>query len=183
MRELSLHILDIVQNSVSAGASLIQIVIVEDTKADRMSIDIIDNGRGMTRTQVSKVSDPFFTSRTTRKVGLGIPLFKMAAEQAGGDFSIESIPGKGTTVKATFGLTHIDRAPLGNMIATVNVLIRCNPKIDFIYRREKDGRSFTLDTREVREELGAEVPLDTPEVLEWVDGYLKENTEQIVGGA
>lgn len=183
MRELSLHILDIVQNSVSAGASLIQIVIVEDTKADRMSIDIIDNGRGMTRTQVSKVSDPFFTSRTTRKVGLGIPLFKMAAEQAGGEFSIESIPGKGTTVKATFGLTHIDRAPLGNMIATVNVLIRCNPKIDFIYRREKDGRSFTLDTRDLRKELGAEVPLDTPEVLEWVDGYLKENTEQIVGGA
>ena len=174
MRELSLHILDIVQNSVSAGASLIQIAIREDTKADRMSIDIIDNGRGMTRTQVSKVSDPFFTSRTTRKVGLGIPLFKMAAEQAGGDFSIESIPGKGTTVKATFGLTNIDRAPLGNMVATVNVLI---------YHREKDDRSFTLDTRELRKELGVEVPLDAPEVLEWVDGYLKENTEQIVGGA
>ena len=183
MRELSLHILDIVQNSVSAGASPIQIAIREDSKADRMSIDIIDNGRGMTRTQVSKVSDPFFTSRTTRKVGLGIPLFKMAAEQAGGDFSIESIPGKGTTVKATFGLTNIDRAPLGNMVATVNVLIRCNPKIDFIYHREKDDRSFTLDTRELRKELGVEVPLDAPEVLEWVDGYLKENTEQIVGGA
>ena len=175
MRELSLNVMDIAQNSLSAGASLTQIVVEESSAEDTLTLKIIDNGRGMT--------DPFFTTRTTRKVGLGVPLFKMAAEQTGGSFSIESEPGKGTTVTAVFKPSHIDMTPLGDINSTVGLLIYSNPDRDFIFRRERDGRSFTLDTRELREILGEEVKLSAPEVSEWIQGYLKEQTDMIFGGA
>ena len=176
MRELSLNVMDIAQNSLSAGASLTQIVVEESSAEDTLTLKIIDNGRGMTAEQAARVTDPFFTTRTTRKVGLGVPLFKMAAEQTGGSFSIESEPGKGTTVTAVFKPSHIDMTPLG-------LLIYSNPDRDFIFRRERDGRSFTLDTRELREILGEEVKLSAPEVSEWIQGYLKEQTDMIFGGA
>ena len=173
MRELSLNILDIAQNSITAGATLIAIRVAEDTAADRLTIAVQDDGKGMTAEQVARVMDPFYTTRTTRKVGMGIPLFRMAAQQTGGDLSIDSTPGAGTTVTATLGLSHIDRMPLGDMTDTMVTLIRLNPHLDFVYTQSADDRSFRLDTRELRGVLD-EVPLDTPDVLNWISDYLKQ---------
>ncbi len=173
MKELSLNVLDIAQNSISAGATLITIETIEDGTADRLYINILDNGKGMTAEQVAHVTDPFYTTRTTRKVGLGVPLFKMAAEMAGGDFAIQSEVGKGTAVRASFQLSNVDRMPLGDMEDTVAMLIHMNPGLDFVYRRGKDGREFVLDTRELRQILG-DVPLNEPDVAEWIKGYLSE---------
>lgn len=183
MRELSLHILDIAQNSISAGAALIKISVDEDVQSDSLTLCIADNGRGMTAEQAARVSDPFYTTRTTRKVGLGVPLFRMAAEMTGGDFSVKSQPGLGTTVTARFVTSSIDMIPLGEINSTVSLLIRCNPEIDFIFRRSLNGNSFTLDTRELKQTLGPQVPLDTQEVMEWIEGYLAEQTQIIIGGA
>ena len=182
MKELSLHLLDVAKNSVAAGATWVDISLDED-KDGRLTIVISDNGRGMSPEFLAQVTDPFTTTRTTRKVGLGVPLFKMAAEQTGGSFSIESEPGKGTTVTAVFKPSHIDMTPLGDINSTVGLLIYSNPDRDFIFRRERDGRSFALDTRELREILGEEVKLSAPEVSEWIQGYLKEQTDMIFGGA
>ena len=113
MPEIAMNILDVAENSVRAGASLIRITVDISRELDRLNIVIEDNGCGMTAEQVAHVTDPFFTTRTTRKVGLGVPFFKMAAESTGGSFSIESVPGQGTVVTAVFGLSHIDRMPLG----------------------------------------------------------------------
>lgn len=179
MRELSLNVLDIAQNSIAAGASLTEILVKEDTAADRIVITVRDNGRGMTPEQVRKVSDPFYTTRTTRKVGMGIPLFRMAAEMAGGELRIDSRPGEGTTVTAAFVRSHIDRMPLGDMTGTVAALIRMNPDRDFRYTRGLNGRTFTVDTRELREILG-DVPLDTPEVAAWIGEYIAEQTEAVL---
>lgn len=178
MQELSLNILDIAQNSVKAGASLITITVAEDSAADRMTIDIVDNGCGMTAEQVAKVIDPFFTTRTTRRVGLGVPFFKMAAELTGGSFGIESTPGQGTRVMAVFVLSSIDRMPLGDIGSTITTLIQGSPDIDFVYTRSIDGREMTADTRQFREVLGG-LPLDTPEVLAFVSDYIAENTAEL----
>lgn len=181
MRELSLSVLDIVQNSISAGAGLTQISVNTDTAADRLVIRITDNGCGMTEEQVRQVTDPFFTTRTTRRVGMGVPLFKLAAEQTGGSLVITSEPGKGTEVTASFVPSHVDMTPLGDMESTIAILIRLNPNIDFTYEFGIDSRSFTLDTRELREQLG-EVSLDNEDVLAWIAEYLKENTDDIKNG-
>lgn len=173
MRELSLNILDIAQNSITAGASLVTVRVQEDTAADRLAIAVEDNGKGMTKEQVSRVMDPFYTTRTTRKVGMGIPLFRMAAEMAGGGLTIESAPGVGTTVAATFSLSHIDRMPLGDVAGTMVTLIRLNPQLDFLYRHTVDGTAFELDTRRLREILG-DVPLNEPEVIGWISDYLAQ---------
>ena len=178
MRELSLNVLDIAQNSLSAGATLVEITVTEDTAADQLTIVIKDNGRGMTGEQVRRVSDPFYTTRTTRKVGMGIPLFRMAAEMAGGGLEIQSEPGKGTCVQADFTLSHIDRMPLGDMTGTISALIRLNPTVDFLYRHQRDGREAVLDTRELRQVLEG-VPLDTPDVMEWIEGSLTEQETAI----
>lgn len=181
MRELSLNVLDIAQNSISAGASLVTLRVEEDSAADRIVIEIEDNGCGMTLEQIKQVRDPFYTTRTTRKVGMGVPLFRMAAEMAGGGLDIRSRPGTGTVVTASFVRSHIDRMPLGDMCATVSALIRLNPDIDFCYRHTIDGRSFQVDTRELRSILG-DVPLNAPEVMEWIDGYLREQMDSILAG-
>jgi hypothetical protein len=180
MRELSLYILDIAQNSISADASLIEIEVEESTESDRITIRVADNGRGMSPEQVKQVADPFFTTRTTRRVGMGIPLFRMAAEMAGGGLNIESKLGKGTTVTATFVRSHIDRAPLGDLGGTMTALIRLNPDRDFYYKHVLDGRLFTVDTRELRGVLG-EVTLNTPEVAAWISEYMDEQ-EKILSG-
>lgn len=182
MRELSLNVLDVAQNSVRADASLTEITVTEDEAADSLVIEIGDNGKGMTPEQVKHVIDPFFTTRTTRKVGLGVPLFKMAAEQTGGGLEIASQAGVGTTVTARFHPSHVDMTPLGDINSTVSLLIRCNPGLDFCFTHRVNGREFTLDTRQLREILGG-VPLDSPDVMEWIDGFLKEQTELIYGGA
>jgi hypothetical protein len=169
--------MDVAQNSVSAAASLIGIDILEN--GDKLLIQISDNGRGMSPEQVQSVTDPFFTTRTTRDVGLGVPLFKLAAEQTGGSLEITSEQGRGTVVKACFNTGHIDMTPLGDMNETIVLLITCNPAIDFVYVREKDGNRFTLDTREVREILGEDVPLSEPDVAAWLRDWLKENENEL----
>lgn len=172
MKELSLHILDIVNNSVSAKATRIGIDIAE--RDPWLYISITDNGCGMDAEFVARVTDPFTTTRTTRKVGMGLPLLKLAAEQTGGALSIDSQVGVGTTVTVTFGLTHIDRPPLGDMTATMVTLIQGAPDIDFTYTHHSADRACTLDTAELRLAL-EEVPLDTPDVLAWIQAYLTEN--------
>lgn len=182
MRELSLNILDIAQNSLSAGAGLVTLTVDEDSGADSLTLRVEDDGRGMDADTLQKVRDPFYTTRTTRKVGMGIPLFRMAAEMTGGSLDIVSEPGKGTAVTASFSLSHIDRMPLGDMAGTVTALIRLNPGVDFVYRHTVDGRSFEMDTRELRAQLG-DVPLSEPDVMEWIDGYLREQEDSLGGTA
>ncbi len=182
MRELSLNVMDIAQNSVRANASVIKIDVTEDTDKSTLEIKISDNGCGMSEEQVKSVIDPFFTTRTTRKVGLGIPLFKMAAEQTGGFLSIESQLGNGTVVTAKFISSHMDMTPLGDINSTISILIRCNPDTNIVFTHTVNEQSFTLDTNELKEVLG-DVPLDTPEVMQWIDDYLKEQTEILYGGA
>ena len=174
--------MDVAQNSVRAEATLVFITVEESDKNDSLSIIIEDNGCGMTEEQVAQVIDPFFTTRTTRKVGLGVPLFKMSAEQTGGSFSIESEVGRGTKTQASYVKSHVDMTPLGDINSTVSILIRCNPDIDFVFTHSFDNGSFTLDTRELREVLEG-VSLDTPDVVEWIEQFLDEQTENICGGA
>ncbi len=181
MTELSLNILDVAENSVRAQATLIEIEVSADMTTDLLLIVIRDNGCGMTEEQVNAVIDPFFTTRTTRKVGLGVPFFKLAAESTGGNFTITSQKGIGTVVTATFGLSHIDRMPLGDMAATIHTLIVYHPDIDFVYRYTYGEKSFTLDTREFREILG-ELPLDAPDVSAYILDYLRENGNETDGG-
>lgn len=182
MRELSLNILDIAQNSITALASLITVEISENTKDKSLLIGIYDNGKGMSEEQLGSVVDPFFTTRTTRKVGMGIPLFKMAAEITGGSFEIKSKLAEGTEIKAVFKTDSVDFTPLGDVCATVVMLITMNTDRDFIYKRSVDGREFVLDTREIKKILG-DVPLDTYEVSEWLKDYITENTNDLYGGA
>ncbi len=188
MRELSLNVMDIAQNSISAGASLITITVEEDAELDELSISIGDNGRGMTPEQVEHVTDPVFTTRTTRSVGLGVPLFKMEAEMTGGRFSIESTLGVGTTTTAVFKPSSVDMIPLGDINGTVSMLVMMNPDLDFLYTRsykpmEGERREFALDTRELRTVLGEDVPLNLPDVTGWVNEFLSENTDELLNGS
>ena len=174
--------MDIAQNSISAGAALIGIEVDEDTAKDRMIIRITDNGKGMSAEQAARVKDPFYTTRTTRKVGLGIPLFKMEAEMTGGSLEIESQLGIGTTVTAVFVPSHVDMIPLGDIDGTVLLLVTCNPDRDFVFRHRVDDREFIMDTRELRAVLGEEVSLNAPDVVQWMKEYLEEQSQMIKGG-
>ena len=180
MEEISLHVLDIVQNSLSAGAALIHIEVDEQEQADTLRVRIADDGGGIPPELVQKVTDPFVTTRTTRKVGLGLSLFMQGAKAADGDFSIESEVGKGTRLCATYRRSHIDRQPLGDMAGTIRTLVLCNPDVDFVYTRKRNDRSFTLDTRELRTALGSEVPLHTPDVQAWIAEYLTEAEQELL---
>lgn len=179
--EISLNILDIAQNSIRAEADLIEIGVLIDRKADTLTVIINDNGCGMTKEQIAHVEDPFFTTRSTRKIGLGVPFFKMSAIITGGSFEITSEVKVGTKVKAVFVLSHIDRMPLGDINSTIHTLVTYNTNIDFVYTYEFDGESFVLDTRQMREILGG-VPLDSPEVSEYIKEYLDENKKEADGG-
>ncbi|HWR28816.1 MAG TPA: ATP-binding protein [Negativicutes bacterium] len=181
MHELSLHILDIVENSTGAGADTVTVNVEEDSRRDEMRIRVEDNGRGMDAAMVSQIRDPFVTTRSTRKVGLGLPLMDMTTHMCDGNLRIESVVGVGTTVEALWRLDHMDRPPLGNMAATLKTILVMNPDIHFRYCHRVGERSFTLDSREIRTALG-DLPLTQPEVLEWLDGYLKENLSILYGG-
>ena len=174
MKELSLNILDVAKNSVKAGASRI-VIRIEEADGWR-TLSIIDDGCGMPPDFVARVTDPFTTTRTTRPVGMGLPLLKLAAQQTGGDLYIESSvePPTGTTVRATFKIDHLDCVPVGDYAGSVVTLIQGSPEIDwlFVYDRE-DGKSVSLDTAEVRAILGPEVPLNLPDVLTWMEGALQ----------
>ena len=178
MRELSLNVLDIAQNSISAGASLVEIELIEDTENYELLIGIYDNGKGMTKEQVENICDPFFTTRTTRKVGMGIPLFKFAAEMTGGKLEIESEVGIGTRVRAYFKTDHLDFTPIGDMTSTIITLITMNLHMDFIYRRKINDSEFNVDTRQLKEILG-DVPLNEPSIALWIEQYINENTKQL----
>jgi len=173
-RDLSQHLLDIAENSVTAGASLLHIDIEEDTVADRLAMTISDNGRGMDAEMVARVTDPWVTTRTTRKVGLGIPFLKQTAEMCGGSFSIRSQVGQGTSTGAVFQLDHIDRPPLGDLLGTLACIIVGNPHVDLVLHHRVDGRDYDFDTRVLREVLGDDVPLSDPEVLGYIRGELTE---------
>lgn len=181
MPELSLNVLDVTENSTRAGATLVNIRILADHEADTLTIQIEDNGCGMTPEQVEQVTDPFFTTRTTRKVGLGIPFYKYAAESTGGSFAIDSQVGTGTTVTAVFGLSHIDRMPLGDISSTIHTLIVYHPETDFVYTYRVDDREFTLDTRELKEILEG-VPFSEPEVSQYIMEFLTENKSEVDQG-
>jgi len=182
MKELSLNILDITENSVKAGATLTQILIEET--GDCLVLTVTDDGCGMTEEVLKSVLNPFYTTRTTRKVGMGLPLLKLAAEQTGGKLEISSKHFKrfprdhGTTVKTTFFKNHIDCAPLGDIVETVKTLIQGHPDTDFLFVHKIQGNRVELDTRQLREML-EEVPLNTYEVIKWIEEYLKEQYSEI----
>lgn len=179
MKELSLNILDVAKNSVRAGATVIEISI--DTDADGwLTLKISDNGCGMDEETLRNVTDPFYTTRTTRKVGLGLPLLKLAAEQTGGGLHISSNTetGKsGTVLKATFDTKSIDCMPMGDIVSTVCILIAGSPMIDFEFTDTAPGRNVTLKTAELREVLG-DISLAEPEIQVWISEYLKEQYSQ-----
>ncbi len=166
MEDLSLHILDIALNSVEAGATLIEITLREDLKADLMEMEVKDNGRGMNRDVLARVADPFFTTKPKKKsFGLGIPFLKQYAEECGGSFSITSRPGAGTTLRASFKGSHIDRKPIGNLGSTMASLVGGHPEMDFKLSLEKSGNSYyKFDSAELKKELEG-VPVDYPPVL------------------
>lgn len=183
MQEISLNILDIVQNSIRANASLIELTIEELPEKDLFSFTVKDNGCGMDEELLKRVMDPFVTTRTTRKVGLGISLLKSACEQTGGGIKLTSKVGVGTTIRADFSYGHIDRQPLGDISAVVVSLISMNPDIDFVYTHTFGENSFTLDTRELRAVLGEEVKLSELSVAQWIGDFINENLTEIYGGA
>lgn len=181
MRELALNILDIAENSLAAGAKLIEIALFVDFEKDEMRIAIKDDGCGMDEDTLARVTDPFTTSRTTRPVGMGVPLFKYSAESAGGMFFIASEKGKGTTVTATYCISHVDRMPLGDFGGVILQLITMNEGVDFYISVESSGRVGALDTREVRGILG-DVSFREPEVRAFLREYIQENLVSIYGG-
>ena len=178
MREISLHILDIVQNSVVAGATKIEVDIFEDIAADKLKVIITDNGCGMAKDFLERVIDPFTTKRTTRKVGLGIPLFKSAAEGTGGSFDIWSEVGVGTRVTAVFGYSHIDRQPLGDMADTMLGLFTSYEDVDFLYKHKVGDKDFEVDTSELKKVLDG-VSFSLPEVYLWLSDFLKEGEQDL----
>ncbi len=181
MKELSLHILDIMQNSIVAGADRITLTLTEDSDADLLSFRIEDNGKGMSPEMAEAVVNPFVTGRTTRRVGLGIPLLKAAAELTGGGISLSSKEGVGTVIEAEFGLSHIDRQPLGDMAGTMLGILTSYEGITFVYHHKVDGKEYTLNTQEMREILG-DVSFSQPEVLLWLSEFLKENEAALYEG-
>lgn len=181
MRELSLNVLDIAQNSITAKANLIEIDLTIYPKNNFFYIIIKDNGCGMDSEMIKRVCDPFTTTRTTRKVGMGIPLFKMSAEMSGGTFEITSQKGVGTTVKAGFQIDNVDRMPLGDFEGTIITLVAMNTQIDFLVKITNDLREGVFDTREFKKILDG-VPIDSPEILAYIKEYFSENLTSIIGG-
>ena len=179
MTEISLHILDIAQNSVKANAKNIEIDILEDIENDIFKVVISDDGSGMDKEFLKNVTDPCKTTRTTRKVGMGLSLFKTAAEITGGSLCIKSELDKGTEVTATFVHSSIDRQPLGDIASTITTLIGSDENIDYIYTHAYNGEKFEFNTKMVKEIMQG-VSLNTPEVLNWIEEYINEGLKSIM---
>jgi hypothetical protein len=177
MKDLSLHILDVTGNSVKAGATLICISLIQD--GDTLNMTIEDNGCGMSPEFLQSVLDPFTTTRVTRKVGLGLPLLKLTAEQTNGSIRVDSKEGEGTTVQVVLHPSHIDAPPLGDLASTMATLIQGSPNIDFVLRRAVNGKDYDLDTREMRAVLDG-VALDTPDVYQWIQQSILESEEDLL---
>ncbi|MBU0490752.1 MAG: ATP-binding protein [Chloroflexi bacterium] len=178
MRELALHVLDILENALTAGATRVTLTVHEDTAADMLTISVQDNGCGMDESTVRRVLDPFYTTRTTRHVGLGLPLLAAAAERCNGGVRIESQMGHGTTVTATFQHSHLDRAPLGDMGQSLLAFLLAPRPIDLAYVHRVDVREFAFDTAELRSELG-DVPLSHPIVRDWLGAFIAEGETEL----
>jgi len=174
MEDLSLHILDIVENSIAASADKIEIRISEDKKKDLLSVEVIDNGVGMDKKTVKKVLDPFFTTKTVRRFGFGLSLLSEAAKAANGHFSIKSEKGDGTRIKAEFQYSHIDRKPLGDIGQTIITIVIGNPEIDLVYVYKKNSHKYSLDTRKIKAQL-KETPINSPDGIR----KIKENLKKI----
>ena len=181
MREIALHILDVAENGITAGADCIHIIVDEARVENLLKIIIEDNGKGVRAERVNTLTDPFVTSRTTRRVGLGLPLLEAAARRCEGNLSIDSQPGKGTRITTTFRYDHIDRAPMGDMAGTLITLIMGNTEVDFVYSHHIDGKNFDLDTREIKKELGALYMTD-PAVMYHLKQTIKTQLEQLEPG-
>lgn len=181
MRELSMHVLDLIQNSLEASATKITLLVTEDSRTDRLEISLADNGSGMSDELARQALNPFYTSRHTRRVGLGLPLLAAAAERCDGGLAIESRPGEGTTVRVSFALGHIDRAPLGDMAGTLLGALLHVPPVRIVYRHVVNGREFEFDSKELSEELG-DVPFSHPAVIRWLREFLAEGFADLYGG-
>ena len=183
MSELSLNILDIAQNSIAADAKLVEIDVTEDSGADRIVIRVKDDGKGMSKDFLETVEDPFITTRTTRKIGLGISFLKEAAEMTGGYIELYSQLGKGTTITAYFIMSHIDRQPIGNLSETIITLVSLNPQIDFIIKYKVNENEFVFSTYEVKAMLGDDAELNSPPIVVFLTEYISEHIENLSGGA
>ncbi|HEX7432206.1 MAG TPA: ATP-binding protein [Anaerolineaceae bacterium] len=177
MRELALHILDIAENSIESDAGCVEITVVENSLDDRLTITIQDNGKGMDAAAVARVTDPFVTHRSTRKVGLGIPLLKFAAELANGSLSIHSELGKGTTLTVDFQRSHIDRMPLGDLASTFMTLVVSNSETHWMFHYQVDGAGFDFDNEPIKAELG-DVSICEPAVLAYIRDSLYTGVSQ-----
>jgi hypothetical protein len=173
--------MDIIENGLDAEASLITLSIAEDSKEKVLRISIEDNGRGIPDNMLEQITDPFVTTRTTRRVGLGLSLFKESAKRCDGEFSIRSKQGEGTVVHASFRMDHIDTPPLGDMAGSLTSLIMTHPEIDFVYTHEADGNEFEMDTRQIKKELD-DVPIYHPEVMAHVANTIREALEGLKAG-
>lgn len=179
LEDLSQHILDIAENSLNAGADRIEISVLQDTAANRLVLEVVDNGHGMDPETASKVLDPFYTTRTTRRVGLGLPFLKQSAELCGGSLSLRSAPGKGTQLRADFALDCIDCPPLGNIPSTIVTLLAGAPGVHWVYRHVFDGRIFEFDSKQILEILGDPGLLQNAEIALWLRDYLRGNIETV----
>lgn len=178
MEDLSLHILDIVENSLAAGAKQVEIRIIEDLKEDKLTIEIIDDGQGMSKEVQERALDPFFTTKTTRRVGLGLPFFQECCQVCNGQFFLESQPGKGTRIKAVLPYHHIDRKPLGNMAETLITLIVGHPKVEIIFEHKRNGVCFAFNTKEIKTIL-EDLPLNDPQVVSFLRSYISSQIEEL----
>jgi anti-sigma regulatory factor (Ser/Thr protein kinase) len=178
MEDLSLHILDIAENSVTAGASRVEIRVRECRQDDRLSIEIADDGSGMREETLVKAADPFYTTRTTRRVGLGLSLFEQAAKAAGGEFKIASSPGAGTEITGVFQYSHVDRQPLGDIGQTLFVLVAGNPQIEFTYLHQAGDSKISFSTREIKAQLG-NIPISSPKGVAAVRKSVEKLREQL----
>jgi hypothetical protein len=178
MKELSLNMLDLAQNGIKAGAKLINLEVDEDEKGFFV-FRVQDDGCGMAPEMVQKIRDPFFTTRTTRKVGMGVSLVDMLTTQCGGHLDIKSTPGKGTLMAAYFAKDNIDRPPLGDLPATMKVLVAGSPSLDFTLTYKNGERSFVFDTRELRRELGTLADFTSPALYEWVETFVRQGMAKV----
>lgn len=186
MEDLSLHLMDIVQNSVKAEAKTIEIKVITDISKNFLKMHIIDDGWGMDKETLEKVKNPFYTTRTTRKAGLGISLFQSAAELTGGYLSISSEKGKGTELVAAFGIDSFDRQPIGSIEQTVSTLVASYPHLEFILYLERlningEKKEFYFDTKEVKEKIG-DIPINNLEIVTFIEEMIRENIVDIFGG-
>lgn len=178
MQDLSLHILDVAENSIEAQATTIEIRLEENRRQDLLTLEIIDNGRGMDEKMAREATDPFVTTKKTRRVGLGLPLLAEAARATNGRLDLRSEPGKGTRVRATFQLSHIDLKPLGDIAQTLITLIIGHPEVDIVYTHRVNGSEYQLDTREIKSQLDG-IPLHSSEVIKVIKTNIKEGLDQL----